>query len=114
MIPTLDVGAVAYLKQATHLPIIVDPSHAAGRADLVRPLARAGIAAGADGLIVEVHTHPEEVHSDGAQAISPEELERIVTDVEVLAAASGRRLNRPSPSPRPVESEPGIAAGAST
>ncbi|MBI5363847.1 MAG: 3-deoxy-7-phosphoheptulonate synthase, partial [Planctomycetes bacterium] len=57
----LDVGAVAHLKRATHLPVIVDPSHAAGRADLVRPLARAGLAAGADGLIVEVHTAPEEV-----------------------------------------------------
>jgi 3-deoxy-7-phosphoheptulonate synthase len=90
----LDVGAVAYLKKITHLPVIVDPSHAAGRADLVRPLARAGIAAGADGLLVEVHPHPEEVHSDGAQAVSLSSFERIVEDVTTLAALDGRRLVR--------------------
>jgi 3-deoxy-7-phosphoheptulonate synthase len=90
----LDVGAVAYLKKTTHLPVIVDPSHAAGRADLVRPLARAGIAAGADGLLVEVHPHPEEVHSDGAQAVSLSSFERIVEDVTTLAALDGRRLVR--------------------
>jgi 3-deoxy-7-phosphoheptulonate synthase len=90
----LDVGAVAHLKKTTHLPVIVDPSHAAGRADLVRPLARAGIAAGADGLLVEVHPHPEEVHSDGAQAVSLSSFERIVEDVTTLAALDGRRLVR--------------------
>jgi 3-deoxy-7-phosphoheptulonate synthase len=86
----LDVGAVAHLKQATHLPVIVDPSHAAGRSDLVRQVARAGIAAGADGLIVEVHSHPEEAHSDGAQAISISELGRIVQDTQALADLDGR------------------------
>jgi 3-deoxy-7-phosphoheptulonate synthase len=90
----LDVGAIAYLKKTTHLPVIVDPSHAAGRADLVRPLARAGIAAGADGLLVEVHPHPEEVHSDGAQAVSLPSFERIVEDIATLAALDGRRLVR--------------------
>jgi 3-deoxy-7-phosphoheptulonate synthase len=90
----LDVGAIAYLKKTTHLPVIVDPSHAAGRADLVRPLARAGVAAGADGLLVEVHPHPEEVHSDGAQAVSLPSFERIVDDIETLAALDGRRLVR--------------------
>lgn len=88
----LDVGAVAYLKRATHLPVIVDPSHAAGRADLVRPLARAGIAAGADGLMVEVHPSPTEIRSDGAQAITNEEFSVIAQDVKTLAAMDGRRL----------------------
>jgi 3-deoxy-7-phosphoheptulonate synthase len=92
----LDVGAVAHLKRATHLPVIVDPSHAAGRADLVRPLARAGIAAGADGLIVEVHTAPEEVHSDGAQAISPEAFGQIRADAVAIAELDRRRVVLPS------------------
>jgi len=91
----LDVGAVAYLKQATHLPVIIDPSHAAGRADLVRAVARAGVAAGADGLIVEVNPHPEEAHSDGAQAISIPELGRIVEDTRALAGLDGRRFVQP-------------------
>lgn len=88
----LDVGAVAHLKRATHLPVIVDPSHAAGRADLVRPLARAGLAAGADGLIVEVHTAPEEVHSDGAQAITPDAFAQIRADAAAIAALDEREL----------------------
>jgi 3-deoxy-7-phosphoheptulonate synthase len=91
----LDVGAVAHLKRATHLPVIVDPSHAAGRADLVRSMARAGMAAGADGLIVEVHPHPEEAHSDGAQAISLAELGHVVEDVKALAALDGKRFIQP-------------------
>jgi 3-deoxy-7-phosphoheptulonate synthase len=88
----LDVGAVAHLKGATHLPVIVDPSHAAGRADLVRPLARAGIAAGADGLLIEVHPAPGEVHSDGTQAVGPDAFARIVADVQALCAIDGRTL----------------------
>lgn len=88
----LDVGAIAHLATATHLPVVADPSHAAGRADLVRPLARAGIAAGADGLVVEVHPAPHEVHSDGAQAVSPAELARIAADARALVALDGRRM----------------------
>jgi len=86
----LDVGAVAHLKRATHLPVVVDPSHAAGRADLVRPLARAGIVAGADGLIVEVHPRPAESHSDGAQAISVDELRHVASDMAALLEFDGR------------------------
>ncbi len=93
----LDVGAVAHLKGATHLPVIVDPSHAAGRADLVRPLARAGLAAGADGLIVEVHPAPHEVHSDGAQALSPAAFADLAREAEQLAALDGRLVLRPEP-----------------
>ena len=92
----LDVGAIAHLKRATHLPVIADPSHAAGRADLVRPLARAGLAAGADGLIVEVHTAPDEVHSDGAQAISPEVFGQIRADAIAIAALDKKTVVQPS------------------
>ena len=92
----LDLGTVAWLKQATHLPVIADPSHAAGRADLVRPLARAAIAAGADGLIVEVHPDPSEVHSDGAQALALDEFARLVDDVRALVALDGRTLVTPA------------------
>jgi 3-deoxy-7-phosphoheptulonate synthase len=91
----LDVGAVAYLKQTTHLPVIVDPSHAAGRSDLVPALARAGIAAGADGLMVEVHPAPFAARSDGQQAISFEVLDQVVSDVSALCGLDGRKLIRP-------------------
>ena len=91
----LDVGAIAHLKRATHLPVVADPSHAAGRADLVRPLARAALAAGADGLLIEVHPAPGEVRSDGEQAVSPECFARIAEDARAIARVDGRRLVRP-------------------
>ncbi len=107
----LDVGGIAHLKRVSHLPVVADPSHAAGRSELVRPLARAGLAAGADGLIIEVHPRPDEAHSDARQAISPGELSRIVDDARILAGLDGRRLVLPGgpaerdPRPsRPVES----------
>jgi len=93
----LDVGGVAYLKQTTHLPVIVDPSHAAGRSDLVPALARAGLAAGADGLLVEVHPNPSEAHSDGAQAISARTLAEVVRDARTILEMDGRRLATPQP-----------------
>jgi 3-deoxy-7-phosphoheptulonate synthase len=76
--------------------VIVDPSHAAGRADLVRALARAGVAAGADGLMIEVHVAVSEAHSDASQAISPEAFGQIARDVAQLAALDQRRLLLPS------------------
>ena len=91
----LDIGAVAYLKTQTHLPVIVDPSHAAGRADLVRPLAKAGLAAGADGLMIEVHPRPAELHSDGAQAISLSLFDQIALEAQALAQLEGRRVVLP-------------------
>lgn len=91
----LDLGTVAHLKGATHLPVIVDPSHAAGRPDLVPALSRAAIAVGADGLIIEVHPRPHAVHSDGAQAISPQEFGRIVAGVRDLLALDRRTLVLP-------------------
>ena len=89
----LDVGAVAHLAAATHLPVIVDPSHAAGRADLVRPLARAGLAAGADGLIIEVHDDPATAQSDGEQAISLEDLRALTLDAKAIVSLDGRVLS---------------------
>ncbi len=88
----LDVGAIAHLKRATHLPVIADPSHAAGRADLVRPLARAGLAAGADGLIVEVHTDPERSWSDGAQTLSTPAFAKMVAECRRVAQAVDRDI----------------------
>jgi 3-deoxy-7-phosphoheptulonate synthase len=88
----LDIGAVAHLAEATHLPVIVDPSHAAGRADLVLRLARAGLAAGADGLIVEVHDEPANAKSDGQQAISLEQLRELTHDAQAVLALDSRVL----------------------
>jgi len=87
---TLDVAAVPMVRSMSHLPIIVDPSHAAGRRDLVLPLARAGLAAGADGLIVDVHAHPESALVDGAQALSGASLAELAEVLRVLPGLLGR------------------------
>lgn len=92
---TLDVSAVPVLKLETHLPVIVDPSHAAGRADIVIPLAAAAVAAGADGLIVEVHPSPESALSDGFQSLTPEAFDRLMRIVAPVAAAVGRTVAAP-------------------
>lgn len=88
----LDLGAVVALKQITHLPVIVDPSHAAGKRELVPNLARAAIAAGADGLMVECHPVPEESVSDARQALSLEDMSTLVDSLRPLAAAVGRSI----------------------
>ena len=87
---TLDVAAIPVLKRETHLPVIVDPSHAGGRADLVLPLALAAIAAGADGLIVEVHPEPARARSDGEQSLTPSAFSNMMDAVRTVAAAIGR------------------------
>jgi 3-deoxy-7-phosphoheptulonate synthase len=87
---TLDIGAIPVLKQETHLPVIVDPSHAAGRRDLVLPLARAAVAAGADGIIVEVHPAPEEALCDGPQQIPAAEFEDFASEIRALCSLMGR------------------------
>jgi 3-deoxy-7-phosphoheptulonate synthase len=89
---TLDLGAVPLIKQLSHLPVIVDPSHASGRADRVAPLARAAVAVGADGLIVEVHHDPLLAVCDGEQALVPESFRLMMRQIEVIAAAIGRTL----------------------
>lgn len=88
----LDVGAIAQIKASTHFPIIADPSHATGRVDLVPAAARAAIAAGADGLIVEVHPNPSEALSDGEQSLPLESLPTFVDDMRRIASAMGRGL----------------------
>jgi 3-deoxy-7-phosphoheptulonate synthase len=89
---TLDVAAIPVLKAETHLPVLVDPSHAGGRADLVAPLSFAAIAAGADGLIVEVHPCPEEALSDGDQSLTLENFAELMRRIRPFAQAAGRTL----------------------
>jgi len=89
---TLDLGAVAVLKQETHLPVIVDPSHAAGRRDLVLPLARAAAAVGADGIIVETHPQPEEALSDGPQQIPTSEFAEVAAEVGAIVRLMGKEI----------------------
>ncbi|HZT74563.1 MAG TPA: 3-deoxy-7-phosphoheptulonate synthase [Terriglobales bacterium] len=96
---TLDISAVAAIHELSHLPIFVDPSHATGRRSLVASASRAALAAGADGLCVEVHIAPEESISDREQAISPAEFAAIMADLRPLAAALGRSLGRQHSAP---------------
>jgi len=92
---TLDLAAVALAKQRTHLPVIVDPSHATGNADLILPMALAAVAAGADGLLIEVHPRPEQALCDGHQALTPERFETVMRRLPPLLAAMNRHLSRP-------------------
>jgi 3-deoxy-7-phosphoheptulonate synthase len=89
---TLDINAIPLLKQWTHLPVFGDPSHATGKWDLVAPTARACIAAGADGLILEVHPHPSQAMSDGSQSLKPERFAELTASLRLLAPAVGRTL----------------------
>ena len=89
---TLDLGAVAVLKKETHLPVIVDPSHAAGRRDLVLPLARAAVAVGADGIIVETHPQPEQALSDGPQQIPTSEFAQFAAEVNAIVEVMGKHI----------------------
>jgi 3-deoxy-7-phosphoheptulonate synthase len=98
----LDLGAVVALKQLSHLPVIVDPSHAAGKRELVPNLARAAIAAGADGLLIECHPVPEESVSDARQALSLEDMVALVQSLRPIAAAVGRSLPVTPRAPEPV------------
>jgi 3-deoxy-7-phosphoheptulonate synthase len=90
---TLDTNAISLAKQQSHLPVLVDPSHATGVASLVIPAARAGIAAGADGVIVEVHCHPEKAWSDGQQSLRPEQFAQCVKEVAAIGKAMGRDVD---------------------
>jgi len=92
---TLDLSAVPVLKHLSHLPVIVDPSHGTGHRWLVPTMALAAIAAGADGLIMEVHNNPEEALCDGHQSINPEEFSALMTDLDKIAQAVGRKLAKP-------------------
>ena len=89
---TLDISAVPVVKSLSHLPIIVDPSHAAGKWGLVPALSKAAVAAGADGLIIEVHTHPEDAKSDGAQSLIPDNFKNLIKECRTIASAVGREI----------------------
>ncbi len=94
---TLDLSVVPILKQKTHLPIIIDPSHATGDWRLVESMSRAAVAAGADGLIIEVHTDPEHAWSDGAQTLKPETFQKTVNECSQIAQLLGRGIRKPNP-----------------
>jgi 3-deoxy-7-phosphoheptulonate synthase len=89
---TLDINAVPMLKQLTHLPVFVDPSHGTGKWSLVAPVSKAAVAAGADGLIIEVHPKPEDALSDGAQSLKPERFAELMAELRAVAEAVGRTL----------------------
>lgn len=89
---TLDLNAIPLIKKLTHLPVIVDPSHGTGKWDLVAAMSKAAIAAGADGLIVEVHPNPEEAYSDGAQSLLPKKFDAMMKELRPVAKAVGREL----------------------
>lgn len=89
---TLDLSAIPIIHELSHLPIIVDPSHASGRWDSVIPLARAAVAVGADGLIVEVHQNPKEAFSDGPQSLKPDKFLNLIQDIRLIAKSVGRQV----------------------
>ncbi len=89
---TFDINAIPALKHLSHLPVIADPSHGTGKWQLVAPVAKAAIAAGADGLMIEVHPHPAEAFSDGAQSLKPKRFQALMDDLRILSQALGRRV----------------------
>ena len=89
---TLDISAIPVVKKRSHLPIVVDPSHGTGRRDKVIPMARAAVAAGADGLLIEVHNNPEKALSDGAQSLYPEQFDKLMGELRIIAPVLGRTL----------------------
>ncbi len=105
---TTDINAIPVLKGLTHLPVVLDPSHSTGHWEYVSPIARAGIAAGADGLIIEVHPSPEDAMSDGMQSLKPERFAELVRQIRVIAEAVGRTV--PEPKPLPTSQTPAVVA----
>ena len=89
---TLDISAIPVIQQLSHLPILVDPSHGTGRRDKVTPMARAAVAAGADGLLIEVHCDPDHARSDGAQSLFPTQFDRLMAELRIIAPAIGRSI----------------------
>ena len=89
---TLDLSIVPAVQKRSHLPIVVDPSHGTGHRDMVAPMARAAVAAGADGIIVEVHPNADKAASDAAQTLYPDQFEKLMGELRVIAKAVGRTL----------------------
>jgi 3-deoxy-7-phosphoheptulonate synthase len=108
---TFDLNAVPVLKSLTHLPVIADPSHGTGRWDLVSPVSLGAVAAGADGLIVEVHSHPEQAISDGGQSLRPDKCAALLEGLQRVAVAVGRDLDLASDSRAPMLPEVASTVG---
>ena len=89
---TFDISAIPVIQQKSHLPVIADPSHATGFRDMVTPVARAAVAAGADGLIIEVHNDPNKALSDGPQALLPDQFKKLISEVRLISSAIGRHI----------------------
>jgi 3-deoxy-7-phosphoheptulonate synthase len=89
---TLDISAIPVVQKLSHLPVVVDPSHGTGRRDKVAPMARAAVAAGADALLIEVHSDPDHAKSDGAQSMFPAQFERLMAELRIIAPAIGRGI----------------------
>ena len=89
---TLDLSAIPVIKKLSHLPVMVDPSHGTGRRDIVAPMAKAAVAAGADGLLIEVHPDPDRALSDGAQSLRPEQFAELMLQLRTIALAVNRTL----------------------
>ena len=92
---TMDISAIPVIKKLSHLPIIGDPSHGTGRRDLVPALARAAVAAGCDGLLMEVHPNPDKALSDGAQSLTPEQFTKLMAELRIIARAVDRTVSEP-------------------
>jgi 3-deoxy-7-phosphoheptulonate synthase len=101
---TLDISAIPVIKKLSHLPVIADPSHATGRRDKVPPMAQAAVAAGADGLLIEVHNDPENALCDGAQSLLPEQFEKLVERLRLIASAIDRTMSGPARESAPAQS----------
>ncbi|MGH7619314.1 MAG: 3-deoxy-7-phosphoheptulonate synthase, partial [Gemmatimonadaceae bacterium] len=97
-----DVTAIPIVQRLSHLPMIADPSHGTGLRDKVIPMARAAVAAGADGILVEVHPAPDRALSDGGQSLYPDQFARLVTELRAISSAIGRSLSPPPAAPRPA------------
>ena len=92
---TLDISAIPAIKELSHLPVIVDPSHGTGYRWMVPPMAKAAVAVGADGILVEVHYKADEALCDGPQSLFPEDFDRMMSDLKKVAEAVGRRISEP-------------------
>jgi 3-deoxy-7-phosphoheptulonate synthase len=89
---TMDISAIPIIHKLSHLPMTADPSHGTGRRDKVPPMARAAVAAGADALLIEVHSDPDRALSDGAQSLFPEQFQKLMKELRIIAPAVGRTL----------------------
>jgi 3-deoxy-7-phosphoheptulonate synthase len=94
---TMDISAIPVIKKLSHLPMLADPSHGVGRRDKVAPMARAAVAAGCDGLLIEVHPNPDKALSDGAQSLFPEQFDQLMDQLRIIASAVNRNIRAEIP-----------------